>query len=101
MNDDFDIHQWDSSKYLRTDEDIDAFLQAAFEEEDTAAISFALKIIAKNMGFSIAALSKRVGIEPSRLYRELAPDGHPKFSTIFKVSAALGIRITASLEEKI
>lgn len=83
--------KWDASDYLRTEEDIAAYLNAAFEENDPALLQAALADVAKARGMTDVARKANVGRES--LYKSLKPTANPSFSTIVKVSEALGMRL--------
>jgi len=44
--------RWDSAEYLKTDEDISAYLDAVLEEGDPALVTHALGIIARAKGIN-------------------------------------------------
>ncbi|HZJ97980.1 MAG TPA: addiction module antidote protein [Oligella sp.] len=85
--------QWDSSAHLKTDEDIEAYLDACLEEapDDAALIAKALGNVAKARGMT--QLSKETGLGRESLYKSLSGDNNPSFDTIFKVAQALGLKI--------
>jgi probable addiction module antidote protein len=85
---------WDSAEYLKTDEDISAYLDACMEEagDDAGFIAQALGTVAraKNM----AKLSRDTGLSREGLYKSLAADGNPSFAMVLKVAKALNLRLT-------
>jgi len=86
--------RWDSAEYLKTDEDIQLYLEACIEEagDDPAFIVHALGVIAKAKNMS--QLSRETGISREGLYKAFSPGGNPTFTTIAKVAKALGLQIT-------
>ncbi len=86
--------RWDSAEYLKTEEDIQLYLEACLEEagDDPAFIVHALGVIARAKNMS--QLARETGITREGLYKELSPEGNPTFSTIAKVAKALGFRFT-------
>jgi probable addiction module antidote protein len=52
-------------------------------------------VIAKARG--MAQLAKETGLSSDSLYKAFSPEGNPEFSTILKVTKALGIRLHAEL----
>ena len=50
------LKEWDSSAHLKTDEDIEAYLNACLQENDAALIVHALRIIAKAKNLPQASL---------------------------------------------
>jgi len=86
--------RWDSSEYLKTDEDIQMYLEACIEEagDDPAFIVHALGVIARARNMS--QLARDTGLTREGLYKALSPEGNPTFTTVVKVAKALGLEIT-------
>jgi probable addiction module antidote protein len=84
---------WDVQDYLETQEDIVAYIEAAFEDGDAKVIAAALGDIAKAKGMTQIARDANLGRES--LYKALAPDGNPEFATVLKVLRALGLELHA------
>lgn len=86
---------YDSAEYLKTDEDIALYLEACLEEagDDAAFIAKAIGIIARAKGMT--QLAKDTGLGRESLYKALSGEGNPSFSTILKVTNALGIKLHA------
>jgi probable addiction module antidote protein len=85
---------WDAAEHLKSDADIAAYLNAAFEDGDPALIAAALGDIARAKGMTAVARSAGLGRES--LYKALSPDGRPELATIMKVVQALGLKLTAA-----
>ena len=85
---------WDSAEYLKSDEDITAYLEAAFEDGDPALIAAALGDVARARGMT--QLARDTGLGRESLYKALSGEGNPEFSTVLKVMAALGMKLTAA-----
>lgn len=82
---------WDASEHLTTTEEMVAYLEAAFEDGDTAVISAALGDIARAKG--MAEIAEKTGLGRTSLYKALSPEGHPEFETILKVMKALDLEL--------
>jgi probable addiction module antidote protein len=82
----------DSADFLRTREDVVAYLEAAFEDGDPALVSHALGVIARAEGMS--EIARQTGLTRASLYKALSAEGHPEFSTVMKVVRALGLKLT-------
>jgi probable addiction module antidote protein len=82
---------WDAAEYLETEEDMIAYLDAAFEDGDPALIMAVLGDIARAKGMSQVASEAGLGRES--LYKALSPTGNPEFVTILKVLNALGLQL--------
>jgi len=85
---------YDSADYLRTPEDIAAYLEAAFEDGDAAVITHALGVVARAEGMTEVA--RQAGLTRASLYKALSADGHPEFATVLKVVQALGLKMTVA-----
>lgn len=87
------LRKWDSAEHLKTEEDMQAYLQACIEESkgDAAFIAKALGNIAKAKG--MAQLSKDTGLGRESLYKALSGDVSPSFDTVIKVVKALNLRL--------
>ncbi len=86
--------RWDSAEHLKTDEDMQLYLEACIEEasDDPAFIVHALGGIARARNMS--KLARDTGLTREGLYKALSPEGNPTFSTVAKVARALGLQIT-------
>ena len=84
--------RFDAADYLDDIEDVAAYLQIALEESaaDPSAVPRALGVIARSQNMS--ELARRVGMSRDGLYKALSDDGNPTWSTIVKVTNALGLR---------
>jgi probable addiction module antidote protein len=86
------LTKWDSAEYLKTEFDINNYLEACFEDGDPQLITHALGVIARARGMS--QLAKDTGISREGLYKALTDNGNPEFSTVLKVFKALGLRLS-------
>ena len=87
--------KWDPAEYLKTEEDMAAYLEAAFEENDPGLIAAAVGDIARAKGMS--KISKQTGLGRESLYKALSPEGNPEFATVLKVIDALGLKLHAGV----
>ena len=87
------LRKWDSAEHLKTEDDMQAYLQACIEESngDAAFIAKALGNIAKAKG--MAQLSRDTGLGRESLYKALSGDVKPSFDTVIKVVKALNLRL--------
>lgn len=88
---------WDTAEYLRTPEDIVAYLEAVLDEgaDDPAFLVHAIATAARAHGMS--RLAEQTGITRRGLYKALGDDGNPSFATIHAVLHAMGVRIRADV----
>jgi len=88
-----DLPEFDLAEQLKTEEDIAAYLTMVIDEGDMAELAHALGVAARARGMSYVA--KASGITREALYKALRPDASPRFDTISRVCAALGVRLVA------
>lgn len=83
---------FDAANYLDDLDDVAAYLEIALEAstEDPTAVPRALGAIARSQNMS--ELARRVGMSRDGLYKALSAEGNPTWSTILKVTSALGLR---------
>ena len=86
--------RWDSAEHLKSDEDIQLYLEACLEEaeDDPSFIVHALGVIARAKNMS--QLARDTGLTREGLYKALSPDGNPSFVTVAKVAKALGLKLS-------
>ena len=88
-----DLPEFDAAEYLKSEEDIAAYLTTVIDENDPALLAAALGDIARARGMSQVA--KDAGIAREALYKALRPGSEPRFETISRVCAALCVRLVA------
>jgi probable addiction module antidote protein len=86
---------WDSAAYLKSDDGIANYLEAAFEDGDPALITHAFGVVARAKGMS--QIAQAAGLGRESLYKALSPDGNPEFATVLKVMRALGLRLKVAV----
>jgi len=85
--------KFDIIDYLKTEKDINEYLNVVLEERDYKYLPIALADIARaRKAMSIAA--KAAGVTRTSLYQSLSEEGHPAFETVAKVAHSLGYKIT-------
>ena len=82
---------FDITEHLKTPEDIRMFLQEVANTGDESDFIHALNTAARAMGMTEVA--QKAGVTRASLYKSLAEDGNPKFTTISKVTKALGCKL--------
>jgi probable addiction module antidote protein len=87
--------KYDVAEYLRTPEEMAAYLEACFEEAngDAAFIAKALGDIARAKGMTQVA--RDAGLSRESLYKALSGERSPGFDTVIKVIDALGLKLHA------
>ena len=85
---------WDAAAHLKTQEDIVAYIDAAFEDGDPALIAAALGDVARARGMTKVAAE--AGLGKQSLYKASSSGGNPELATVIKVMRALGFRLRAA-----
>jgi probable addiction module antidote protein len=80
--------------YLETKEEINEYLNNAFMDDDPQVFLIALGHLAKKKGMS--KIARETGLNRESLYKSLSGAGNPKFTTISKVSKALGCKLAVT-----
>lgn len=88
-----DLPDFDPAEYLDTEQAVAEYLTVILEDNDPALLAAALGDIARARGMT--EISKASGITREALYKALRPDAQPRFETISRVCAALGVRLVA------
>ncbi len=88
-----DLPEFDMAEHLPDEQAVAEYLTVVLEENDPAALADALGTIARARGMT--DIAKASGITREALYKALRPDASPRFETISKVCAALGVRLVA------
>ena len=86
-----DLPEFDAAEYLKCEEDVAAYLTAVIEGGDPALLAAALGDIARARGMT--EIANASGITREALYKALRPDAQPRFDTVNRVCAALGVKL--------
>lgn len=88
-----ELTDFDAAPYLDSEEAVAAYLTDILSVNDPALLAAALGDIARARGMS--EIAKASGITREALYKALRPDAQPRFDTVNRVCAALGVRLVA------
>lgn len=88
-----DLPEFDFSEHLDSEQAVAEYLTVILEENDPALLAAALGDIARARGMS--EIAKASGITREALYKALRPDAQPRFDTVNRVCAALGVKLVA------
>ena len=94
MTEETKFRRFDAADYLDDLDDVTAYLEIALQEsaDDPTAVPRALGVIARSQNMS--ELARRVGMSRDGLYKALSAEGNPTWSTVLKVTSALGLRLS-------
>lgn len=86
--------RYDTADYLKTEEDIAAYLEAVMEEggDSPAYIARALGAVARAR--NMTALASKIGMSRVGLNKALSGEGNPTLATVIKVTKALGLKVS-------
>lgn len=90
-----DLPDFDFSEHLDSEQAMAEYLTVILEENDPALLAAALGDIARARGMS--EIAKASGITREALYKALRPNAQPRFDTINRVCAALGVKLVAQV----
>jgi probable addiction module antidote protein len=88
-----DLPDFDAASYLDSEAAIAAYLTDILTANDPTLLAAGLGDIARARGMS--DIAKASGITREALYKALRPDAQPRFDTISRVCAALGVKLVA------
>ncbi|MCC7464435.1 MAG: putative addiction module antidote protein [Gammaproteobacteria bacterium] len=86
---------FDPAEHLKDEDDMAAYLTVVLEENDPALLATALGDIARARGMS--EIARASGITREALYKALRPGAQPRFDTVSRVCAALGVKLVAQV----
>ena len=87
------LPEFDAAPYLDNEETIAVYLTGILEANDAALLASALGDIARARGMT--EIAKAAGITREALYKALRPGSAPRFDTVNRACAALGVRLVA------
>ena len=85
------LKKFDPVDFLDSDEVMVEYLNIALAEGDPKHFAQALGDVARAKGMT--AVAEQTGLGRQSLYKTLSGDGNPSVDTLFKVLAALGVRM--------
>lgn len=88
-----DLKTFDMAELLDSGQAIAEYLTIVLEENDASALAEALGTVARARGMT--AVAEDAGLAREALYKALRSGAHPRFETIQRVMAALGVRLAA------
>ena len=86
------VSRWDTAEFLDSQEDIDAYLQVAFESGDARQITKALGNVAKAKG--MMDIARKTGLTREHLYTSLSENGNPTLQTLTTIVNTLGYQLS-------
>ncbi|MBI5569445.1 MAG: putative addiction module antidote protein [Desulfomonile tiedjei] len=87
------ISPFDIADYLDNEEVISEYLSTALEDPDPDIFLMAVRNVARARGMT--QLAKEAGLGRESLYKALSPGAKPRYDTVLKLIAALGVKLHA------
>ncbi len=89
--------RWDVTEHLQTKEDVCLYLEAAVDEDpgDGSLVRAALNDIARAR--NMTHLAREAGMTREGLYKALSENGNPSFTTVLRITRALGMKLRITL----
>lgn len=88
-----ELREFDVIEYIDDDSAVAEYLTAVIEEGDPALLAIALGDVARARGMT--EIAKASGLAREALYKALRAGAHPRFDTVQRVCAALGVKLIA------
>ncbi len=88
-----DLPEFDAAPFLDSELAMAAYLTDILQANDAGLLAAALGDIARARGMT--EIAKAAGITREALYKALRADSAPRFDTVSRVCAALGVRLVA------
>jgi len=88
-----DLPDFDMAEHLPDEQSVAEYLTLVLEEGDPSELPHALGVIARARGMT--EIAKASGLTREALYRALRSDAQPRFDTVSRVCAALGVKLVA------
>lgn len=85
------LPEFDVTAHLSTDREVADYLTAVLADGDPTMLQVALGDIARARGMT--DIAREAGITREALYKALRPGAQPRFDTVARVCAALGVRL--------
>jgi len=98
IKEDAKTSRWDTAEFLKTKEDIDAYLEVAFESKDPRHIAKAIGNAARAQG--MMDIARKTGLNRESLYSGLSESGNPTLKTVTAVMDSLGYDLTPVRRKK-
>lgn len=87
------LKRYDSADYLKSEEDVAAYLEACAEEsgDDPAFMAHALGVVVRARNMS--QLARETGMSREGLYKALSGEGNPSYANMVRIAKAVGFRL--------
>jgi probable addiction module antidote protein len=87
-------YPFDTADYLKSEEEMESYLNFCLEDGDPALIAYAIGAVARAKSMTKVAKDTQLGRES--LYKSLSAEGNPSFTTVLKVLTSFGLKLSVS-----
>lgn len=87
--------EYKTSNYLKTSEDIAAYLNEVLEDDDPKLLMLAIRNVADSQG-GIANIAEHTGLNRESLYKTLSGKRNPRIETINSILHTFGLRLSVT-----
>lgn len=86
---------FDTADFLKTEDDVVAYIEEALEfaNSDPAIVGVALGNVIRARELNMTEVAKCAGLTRAGLYKAVKEGGNPAFTTVARISAALGYEL--------
>ena len=88
-----ELPEFDAAQFLDNEDAVAAYLSDILQANDPALLAAALGDIARSRGMT--DIARAAGLTREALYKALRPHAQPRFDTVQRVCAALGVKLVA------
>ena len=90
--------EYKTSDYLKTPEDIAAYLNEILEDDNPKLLMLALRNVAESQG-GITAVAEHTGLNRESLYKTLSGKRNPRIETINVILHSFGLRLSVTANQ--
>ncbi len=91
------VKEYKTSDYLKTSEDIAAYLNEVLEDDDPKLLMIALRNVADSQG-GVTTLAEHTGLNRESLYKTLSGKRNPRIETINSILHNFGLRLSVTAD---
>lgn len=94
------VKEYKTSDYLKTSEDIAAYLNEILEDHDPKLLMIALRNVADSQG-GVTTLAEHTGLNRESLYKTLSGKRNPRIETINSILHNFGLRLSVTADRNV
>ena len=94
------VKEYKTNDYLKTSEDIAAYLNEILEDHDPKLLMIALRNVADSQG-GVTTLAEHTGLNRESLYKTLSGKRNPRIETINSILHNFGLRLSVTADRNV